>query len=68
MYATAYDCLFGDQTTLPDRVDDFIHKLLQHIPLLRRVKDVNDFLEKLGEGWPEAEEVLKEWIPICFCF
>ena len=41
----------------------FVEKLYLEIPFLRRIRFTEDFEEKLGMGWTEAGEVLKEWIP-----
>jgi hypothetical protein len=63
VYSVAHDVLFGENSMTLYRAKDFATKLMHDIPAFRNIQEIDEFLEKLGAGWPDAEELLKEWIP-----
>ncbi|KAF2276990.1 uncharacterized protein EI97DRAFT_489551 [Westerdykella ornata] len=63
LYAVIHDILFGENSGTRYRAEEFIAKLMHEIPLFRLTEKPEEFTKKLGDGWPEVEEALKEWIP-----
>lgn len=66
LYYLAHRILFGDIRAKYDRSVDFADRILREIPMLRQEVDVGEFFTKLGEGWPEMEQLLEVEIPKVF--
>lgn len=62
MYGPIQQMIYGGNAFFRIWVHAMLEKLMLEIPLLRRY-GAEEFQASVGKGWPEAREVLEEWMP-----